>query len=220
MNYNKVEKHESYGMLSIGSISGKLNLFDTNIDHGGGMRLSISRAHNSRHLNRNWIHADEDLIEIYMSPIQFAEAITSGMNTTGVPCTIKHVNRVRMEEPPIIDQTAELKQEVNKELGKRVEDVREALGMLDGLLDAKGSISKTKLREVQTKLSQSVMHFESNINYTKNCLNEDIDKTVLEAKATVKHFVDSTIQQLGLEALSEKTGIALPHVQMKEIDRQ
>ena len=63
------------------------NLFGTEIKTNNPITLRINKAEEIRDLSRNWYHSLEQIVEIEMSPVQWAEFLTSG-NTSGVPCTI------------------------------------------------------------------------------------------------------------------------------------
>ena len=79
MGFGKVSKHESYGIIGISRVTSHpaKNLFGSSVKHTHSMALRIKTASVDRHLNQDWYHAENELIEIEMSPTQFAEMITS-----------------------------------------------------------------------------------------------------------------------------------------------
>lgn len=88
-------KHEGFGMISIGRVhcggSGQV-LYGSNVSHHEYIQLKISTGYLNRHLNRDWFHEDKTLIEINLSPVQFAEMISVGMNNGSTPCTLTWFN--------------------------------------------------------------------------------------------------------------------------------
>lgn len=85
-------RHESYGNLNIYRSTGsKRALFGSDLKQGNTINLEISLSELTRGISNDWYYPYEKLIQIEMSPVQFAEAITN-MNTSGVPCTIKMFN--------------------------------------------------------------------------------------------------------------------------------
>lgn len=213
MEDSKYIEHESFGKIRIGKVCGGINLFDSNIQGEGAIVIEISTAKVDRHLNHDWIGAEKQLIEVYLSPLQWAEAITTAMSTAGVSCTLNRVMGKSIEEPPIRDMKAEFKQEVDDNSEQRMSDVIEANEKLKEILDGKGAIKKTELREIQSILDSGIRHFASNIKYTEKCFTESVDRTVLEAKQSIHHYINTKIQELGVESFKE-----LHNVKMIEID--
>lgn len=93
------KKHESFGMIEISKFSSNgSQYFGSDILQNGGVTLKINRASVKRDLHREWFHSDENVITVRMSRNQFVDAITSGMNTSGVPCTLESLNGKRIEQ--------------------------------------------------------------------------------------------------------------------------
>ncbi len=205
----KREQHESYGKIRISKISGGLSLFDSEVGNGGAIQIQISTAHLNRDLNHNWIHSDKELVEVYLSPLQWAEAITTAMNTDGVPCTLSRVMGKTMERTPENDVVGKFEDEVAAGFEQRMKDVVEAENRIRDILATKGAIKKGELREAYDILNKGIRHFESNMNYTKKCFDEQMDKTVLEAKQQIHHYVNTTIQELGIESLKDLQNVKL-----------
>ncbi len=205
----KREQHESYGKIRISKISGGLSLFDSEVGNGGAIQIQISTAHLNRDLNHNWIHSDKELVEVYLSPLQWAEAITTAMNTDGVPCTLNKVMGKTMERTPENDVIGQFEDEVATGFEQRMKDVVEAENRIKDILATKGAIKKGELREAYDILNKGLRHFESNMNYTKKCFDEQMDKTVLEAKQQIHHYVNTTIQELGIESLKDLQNVKL-----------
>ena len=91
--YENLEKHESYGKISIHRIQNgnAQRLFGSDVKHHNTIQIEIKQCSVDRHLNEEWYYGENILAEIELSPVQFAEAITN-MNTEGVPCTIRYIN--------------------------------------------------------------------------------------------------------------------------------
>ncbi len=204
-----IERHESFGQLRVSKISGDIDLFESNIQGNGAVLIEISRAKIDRHLNHNWIHSTEDLIEVYLSPLQWAEAITVAMNTSGVPCTINRFNKKKMSPPPIKDARKLISKELSEDLDTRFEKVNEAHGKLEIILSKSGSIKKTELRSIFETLTEGLRHFESNANYTKKCFEESVERTVMDAKQQIHHHISCKIHELGLESFSQLSSIKM-----------
>jgi hypothetical protein len=89
------ENHPSYGQLQITRVSSsnRVPLYGTSNQCRETIRITITKSELCRELNRNWNFATDPLIEIELSPAQFAEAITSLNVGSGVPVTLKRIPR-------------------------------------------------------------------------------------------------------------------------------
>ena len=204
MKNNKV-KHESYGMISISKFTGnKSQFFGSDLIHNGGVNITISGASKERKLSREWYSSEETLIKVNLSYNQFVDAITSGMNTSGVPCTVEYVNGKRIEQiDHIEDKKNVFKNEMintQNEYGKRIEDI---LNKLDG------NIGKRKVNEIKHDLEILKSHISSNTNFVVDSFNKTMEKTVTEAKHTIANYIDSKINTLGIEAMKNELQISI-----------
>lgn len=91
--FENKETHPSYAQLQISRVtSGKrVPLYGTSNQCRETIRISISKSELNRDLNRSWHFPKEELIEVEMSPSQFAEAITSLNLGGGTTVTIKRM---------------------------------------------------------------------------------------------------------------------------------
>lgn len=197
--------HESYGMVSFSKYSGRgCEFFGSDIKHNGGVTLRISRAEVDRHLSNNWYHDTERLIEIDLSYNQFVDAITAGMNTQGVPCTLKYYNR---EKIPQIAHVTDNKQVFKQEMS---ETQKEYLNKIDAISDLlEGTIGKRKVEDIKHALHTLKMHINGNTNFVMKQFDEAMDRTVNEAKHSIANYIDNKIHSVGLEALRNELQIGM-----------
>lgn len=205
------EKHESYGLLSIGRTQGTpQSLFGSTIKHGDTIQLSISRADVSRNFQKNWYHDRETLIEIEMSAPQFAEAITTLNVGVGVPVTLRRVAGKTMPNPPDVDFKESSKKELRKEMGELAKTIDELSKDAKEILERKGkpitSSEKEKLLKDLMFLTQEV---RSNIPFAHECFQKSVEETVVEAKAAVDACFTGMRERLGQKALEGKIEIPL-----------
>jgi len=95
--------HPSFGMISIsrGSSSESMNLFGSSIRQRSFIQIEIHKASLRRNLHNDFIFPEGiPIISIYLSPSQFADAITS-LNTEGTPCTIDFMDGHKIPEPKL-----------------------------------------------------------------------------------------------------------------------
>ena len=84
--------HPSYGSLSINRTTGQANLFNSEINHQHFISLEISRSEVIEDDTDYRCWPIKSIIQIWMSEVQFARAITSFGSGSGTPCTLKRVH--------------------------------------------------------------------------------------------------------------------------------
>jgi hypothetical protein len=195
--------HESYGVISISRFtSNKGQFFNSDIIHNGGITITISNAETTRKYGSNTVFATNDLIEVTMSNNQFIDAITSGMNTSGVPCTISRVGNKRIPQINHVEDQKLLFQQDMSDTHKKYHDrIEEILLMLDG------NIGKRKAAEIKSELEILKSHISSNTNFVMKTFTEAMENTVTEAKASINGYIDQKVHSLGIEAFKNQLAI-------------
>ena len=205
---NGQETHESYGILSLSRVSCSQgqNLFGSSVRPHNIVTLKISTAKRQREFQKDWIHDDKTLIEVEMSPAQFAEAITTMNVGCGTPVTLKYVTGDKSnhrsgcpdENFRRVMQT-ELKEEMailGKKLAKLTATTKE-------LLKGSGALKKADREQILNDIDQLEMEVNSNIPFVHECFNEAIDKTMTAAKSELDAVVSHVKMSLGEKAIAE-----------------
>lgn len=214
------EEHESFGMLSLSKItcSHGNSLFGSSIKHQNTIRLSVKTAVKDRHLHKNWYHDKDTIVEIEMSPVQFAEAISTSMNSGGVPVTIKRANGKQMEECPE-EHTKEIyEQEFKDDIKKVLGNTTKMLKLVEEKLKAKGQLKVSDRQELASVLYTLEQDIRANMPFVQNSFNKQVDKTIIEAKGEIEGFFVNAIHKLGSEKLVEQLendGFATPQIEIK-----
>jgi len=200
----KIYKHESYALIGFSRQSSNINhsLFGSSIKHSNTISLKIKRAEKRRDLNRDWYHANEQLIEVEMSQTQFAEAITSMNIGDGQPCTLRYIGINKMEDPPDESKRLEFEKEFDKKAKLVGENAQTLAADLRMHLINKGT--RKELKEISVRLNNIVMQLQQNMPFIQSSFNEAMDKTVTEAKGEVEAFVQNRITSLGIEGLKNQ----------------
>ena len=203
-------KHESYGLLQISRVTsgGGAQLFGSSILHRNTIRLRVHEARHMRDLRHDWYYAQRELIEIEMSPAQFAEAITSLNCGAGVPCTIKHINHERREDPPYESKREVFREEFKKRGEKVASLLKEVVEQAEALAGAKAPNKGDRNRLLGT-LGSIVQEISSNMPWMAECFDKHMEKSEVEAKAAIEAFILNAVTSTGLEVLRGQTPIAL-----------
>jgi len=197
--------HESYGLVGVSRRTGDPgNLFGSSIRHHNYVALTIKRAKDNRDLHRNWYYGYESLIQIEMSNTQFAEMITSMNMGDGVPCTIRHVEQERMEDPPGISQRQVFEDEFKADVQKVGNKISSAVNEIGTILSDKRNVKVSDRKKILGLLESIAQDINSNMPFVQTQFNEAIERTTLEAKGEVEAFVTNKITSLGIESLREQ----------------
>lgn len=200
------ERHESYAMLSISRIQyggNGVNLFGSSIKHNQAIRLRICAGLKRRKLNRDWFYAGNQYIEIEMSPTQFAEVITSLNMGDGVPVTLRRLRGQEISECPEENKRQEFEREFDQQMVKLKERIKELTQTTKELLNNSKPLNKGEKEHILNELQMIEQEIGNNTPFVYESFNQQMDKTVLEAKGEIEAFYTHKITSLGTEALKE-----------------
>lgn len=194
----KIETHESFGMVSITTPSGGCpNLFGSSIKHSNKIALEIHEAEKRRDLHREWYYPVKPIIRVEMSKVQFAELITS-VGTQGVPVTITRREYTLIEDCPEQSTRTLYEQEFKEDLNEVMDDMSEDFKLLKDMLNS-GNMKMGERKAAAGMLTRIEQALRSNLPFIQSSFNEAVDKTVVAAKGEVEAFFEGKIRQLGLE---------------------
>ena len=202
-----IQSHPSFGMVSLSRVTsshGKL-LFGSTIKPQSWIVLRVARGDKQHSLGKDWYHANESLIEVNLSPAQFAELITTFNCGSGVPCTISRFDDKNVECFSEEDDTKESRQIIEKlrQYGSSItKPIDTFLQRLEGMVADK-KISRKNADELKSHMRGLSQNLESNIPFYVEQLDKSIDKVVVQKKAEMDAFATTMIHNLGMEKLEE-----------------
>jgi hypothetical protein len=203
---DKRDKHESYGLVGFSRVTGSPGpLFGSSIQHHNFVRMRVMRAGRTRDLNRYWYSGRENIVEVDLSPTQFADLLTSMNVGEGVPCTLRYVGGNRMDPCPAVDQRQEFVDEFDADV-RRVMTSAAKLAEEAAVLLKQPKVNKADLTRLNALLAKLMQDIQSNLPFVHSQFNEAMDKTVTEAKGEVEAFVQNKIVSLGIESLRKQIG--------------
>jgi len=212
MDNETVDKHESYGMIAFSRVTSTppANFFGSSVRSGHYIMLRVKRASRRRGLNQYWYYGDEELIELRLSPNQFAELLTTMNVGDGVPCTLERVAMERMDDCPAVDQRQTYQDEFKEDMRKVAENAHKLEHeIIDMFFDNSTRITQKMKVEIKSKLRALVSYIDDRAPFVQSQFNEAMDKTVVEAKSEVEAFINNKIHSLGINAFNEEIVAAL-----------
>lgn len=197
--------HPSYGTLRFNrAYGGKTPLFGSSIEHSNVITMELRHADITRGLNRDDIFGNKPIVEVEMSYSQFAEAITSFGQGTGIPVTIRYTEKDGKIPPcDFVSKreqfTGEFKEHANNAMKKSKELINEVVE----LFSSKKTLTKADKENILKKLNMLNYDIGSNIGFIADQFNEQMDKTVMEAKGEIEAFCQNKINAIASAALVE-----------------
>lgn len=179
-----------------------VNLFGSNVKHSNLIQLSIHQAEVERHLSKDWIYgSNKTLIEVSLSPTQFAELLTSLNVGNGVPATLNSFNNECFETPEYASKADQFKEEVSEYLDYTLNELSSLYNELTEKLTDGKPISNKEKKPLLSKVESFQRLISDKLPFIMNQFSKHMDKTVQESKAEVDAFVMHNVTKLGFEAI-------------------
>jgi len=200
------ESHPSYGLLSIvRGVTNAVSLFASSITHNNVIRMYVRNAEVARELNNDYIYSASGppLIELEMSMEQFANAITSMNMGDGVPVTIKYIKDHEPIPPcPYTNKTQQFEDEFDQNIKDGQKELAALIGKTTELFNTKKALTIAEKKEIMGNLQhiQRLLTESQSFLYTQ--FNEQMHKTVNEAKLEIEAYATNTLINIANNAIS------------------
>lgn len=203
--------HESYGMVGLSrqTSAGSRRMFGSNlVSNPSVISLTVHRARREHALGRDWFYAQNELLEVHLTPSQFAEMLTNPNVGFGVPCTIRHVDRTPMAEVPWTPSEAEsVRQKYQTEVTDALLDKCDV--QRAKLVEQVQNLSRRKQDAILRAFDQTVRVLHDHGPFLLESFQEAVQRTVVEAKQEVDAFVTHAVNAAGMEALAAGRSLQL-----------
>lgn len=199
-------KHPSYATIKFSRRQGSRGaaLFGSSIHHNDTIACTISEASLTRALNKDWITSENTIIEVEMSYSQFAEAITSHNIGSGVPVTLRYLQgKGQIPDCDFVDKKDQFSQELQTKLNEANQKSQDLIQEVTKLFQKK-SITVADKKEIIKQLQALNAAINDNIVFTFDQFNQQMDKTINEAKGEVEAFMQNKITQIANQSLIEQ----------------
>lgn len=139
-----------------------------------------------------------------MSYSQFAEAITSFGQGTGIPVTIRYTEKDGKISPcDFVSKREQFTEEFKEQTNKAMKNSKELIDEVVELFSSKKTLTKADKENILEKLNMLNYDIGSNIGFIADQFNEQMDKTVMEAKGEIESFCQNKINAIASAALVE-----------------
>lgn len=204
------ETHPSYGLLQISRVSGRQDsLFGSSLQHSNFITLRINKGSRYHDKFGDNYFEDGNYMEVEMSNVQFAEAITSLNVGSGVPCTIRYSNQGDLEpgyQPSAVidNQKKRLLNDSANRLKETAQKLQEMSDGVDEILNKNGAIGKGDRKALHNMMGLFIQEIGGNLPFLQQQMSKSIDKTVVQAKGEIESFITNAVINTGLEALRKQ----------------
>lgn len=207
------ETHESYGLVQISRVaSTPVRLFGSSVEHQNFFTLKILRGKRiaSDTGERFWSDGRVPVVEVSLTPAQFVEMITTMNSGEGIPCTLEHVDGVRMDRTPD-DAGSELK--VMSDLFKeRLATVVKELDAHDKALEAlleKKAFTKEDKKQIRSTVNTAARFLNDSAPFVIKVFGEHVEKAAAKGKLEVEAFIATALHKVGIKAIRDAGGTLL-----------
>ena len=195
--------HPSFGTLRFSKIyGGPTSLFGSSIEHSNTVELEIFHADVTRGLHQDTYFGSKPILRAEMSYSQFAEAITSFGNGTGIPITIRFTEKDgRIPRCDFVSKRQQFVEEFEEERKSITEGSEQLLKDVESLFMSKKTFTKADKEDIIKKLQKLSQDLGCNMDFIASQFNEQMDKTVMEAKGEIEAFCQNKINSIANGAL-------------------
>ena len=214
-NYDKdhkeIDDHPAGVTVQFSRVTGSREFFGSSVKSQSWIQLRVWKAKLQSSFGHDQARQGRQLIEIDLSPAQFAELLTTMNYGVGVFGTLSYFNGEHIEKyeapPSEMTRTEEyIEQHLTEAFAQHNENIER---MKKIITDSK--LNKKDKEEMIRSLRVDA-HFESNFNFYKERLRETASKLIVQAKAEVESHISSSIANAGLESLRS----SMPQLQISE----
>ncbi len=205
-NKEDFKTDKSWGMIGAYHVQGSANdFFQSDISTPNFIEIVIKTAQKQRGLNRDWVMGDKTICTVKLTPLQWAEMLTSMNTGDGVPCTIKYTETDgRIQFMPEDDKLEVIVQEQNEQVNKASNKLEELSNKLKALNDDK-RISNKAFEELDTIINDCKYSMDNGGGtFLKQQARKEIERMVAQAKATVSAYTEHKIRSVGLECIKNE----------------
>ena len=204
---HEYKSHPSFAVIQVSrrNSSRAMPLFGASVGHSNTITITIHRADEIRSTDLSYDNyfAKEQLIEVEMTQTQFAEMITSMNYGSGVPVTIRQFGSEIPENPPVENKRAQHSHEFKEKMVQFSKTLEDGRIELQTLLK-KPKLSKDDKHRMNMLFNYMSVNIKDNIPYFEKQFEEQMDKTVGEAKGEIDAFITHAVTRTGLEGLRKE----------------
>jgi len=169
------------------------------------LTITLSTAYVDRHLNRDWVHSDRQVVSFYMSEAQWA-AFVSSQGGAGVPVTFetRAPDDSTLARMPGIQSPETMTEQFEREIRERSEDYIEKAKELTERIEqmlADGKVNKGMLKELHDLARNLSVGMPNTMAFVQKQMTGAMEKLVTAGKIELEAHVNDIARRTGIESL-------------------
>lgn len=179
-------------------------MFGSAIKTSHSVCIRIDRAHVIRHgdaADTSILPDNRPYIEVEMTPLQWAEFLTCGGQSEGVPCTITRVGGKSMSRPEEESVADSYLEATNEHFDEFSDGIKRFEKQLSDAIDSGKPMSKTQMKELLQNMKWFRQNSVANLEFLRTRFMEEMGKIVVKAKTEVNAYAESRLRDLGIKCL-------------------
>lgn len=178
-------------------------MFGSEIKTSNPVTLTIDTAHVVSHGcgDESILPDHKPIIEIEMTPVQWAELLTLGNVSGSVPCTIRRCNGKRMSPVDEHNMAEVYDVAVNEKFDEFDADMRRFEKVIDDALEAGKTLTKAQLKELRRAMDISRHNTVANVQYVKDRFKEEMAKVVCKSRAEINSYAERMLINTGVKCI-------------------
>lgn len=141
------------------------------------------------------------IIEVEMTPIQWAEFLTAGHVDDGVPCTITRLNGKSMSRVEMRNVAEEYGNYINEKFEDFQKGIKRFEDEIEQTLESGKSMGKTQMKELLHSMKCFRENAPANLKYAHDRFREDMANMVVKAKAEINAYAELRLGDYGVKCL-------------------
>jgi hypothetical protein len=214
----ETQSHPSYGMIGFSRVSTRNQvLFGSSVKHDYMIQMVVKRADVDRDLNRDWYHGRGTILELYMTPNQFIEAITKMNHGDGVPATLYYTEKDGIiEECKFTNERTIISNEFKEQFDKLADKPRKILQSVLNLLAPGKPVKKSNLNEVVNMIKSLDQELGFNIPWMRTAVDEMMEKNLNEARSEIEAAFALALHNAGIDHVGGDVDVLLGYIKNKD----
>lgn len=143
-------------------------------------------------------------MEIYFTPAQFAELLTSMGVGQGTPCTLTSILGISLDPPPKRSvESKRIRDSFDGKVRGVLSTFKDKAKQVSSLLEKK-NLTLSDKKQIEETMAYAIREIEANIPYMLSSFQESTQKVITQAKIEVDAFVALGLHKMGLDAFEKK----------------
>lgn len=197
------ETHPAFGMIGVSRVQGDATLFQSDFRSRNYMVITIRKAEMNRGLNSDYVHGQQELIEVALTEAQWSTFLSTPNVGFGVPCTLRWTREDGQLPGIIADETRH--EQFSAEV---LQDLNESIALMEEAL------AQAKTKAQREPIERALKRLTDSLPFAVKRFDEHAEETIEKMKIEINAYVTGRVYGAGLAALG-----APPMLELNEGER-